>query len=187
MSKRISGFILLAIYIGSVVLANWLTSHYGLVAVGLGLSATAGTWAISGAVMTRDLLQDSLGRVVVLAGIVAAALLSYVVASPKLAFASGLTFLLGETAELLVYTPLRRRARFGTPRWAGVVGVANATGILLDTVLFLWLAGFPFAVRNVEGQLLGKAWVTIGVVALIWLVRPLLTPTPAATAESVPA
>ena len=49
---------LLAIYIGSVVAANWLTTRYGLISIGFGLYATAGTIAVGGAIMTRDFLQD---------------------------------------------------------------------------------------------------------------------------------
>lgn len=177
--RRTAGGLLLAVYIGAVVLANYLTSHYGLVPVGFGLSATAGTWAISGVIMTRDLLQDTLGRVVVLAAIVAGAALSWVVASPRLAVASGVTFLIAETCELLVYTPLRSRVEFGTGRWAGIVGVANLTGIVLDTVLFLWLAGFGFTLRGTAGQLVGKAWVTLAVVSLAWVGRRVLTRKPA--------
>jgi uncharacterized PurR-regulated membrane protein YhhQ (DUF165 family) len=174
-SRSSAGLALLAAYIGSVVLANYLTAHYGLVPVGFGLMATAGTWAISGAIMTRDLLQDTLGRLVVLAAIVVGAALSWVVANPKLAVASGVTFLLAETAELLVYTPLRRRVKFGTSRWAGVVGVANATGIVLDTILFLELAGFGLAGRVLLGQFVGKAWVTIAVITVAWTVRKIAT------------
>jgi len=32
-------------FVAAIVLANWLTSRYGFVSVGLGLSATAGTYA----------------------------------------------------------------------------------------------------------------------------------------------
>ena len=170
-SLIVRGYALLAVYVGSVVAANWLTARYGLVPVGFGLVATAGTWAVSGVVMTRDLLQDATGRRTVLAAIVAGAALSWWLASPRLAVASGLTFLLAESCEFVVYTPLRRRVGFGTSRWAGVVGIANVTGIALDTVLFLWLAGFGLALQVVAGQFVGKAWVTVAVVAVAWVGR----------------
>lgn len=170
-TRRAAGLFALAVYITSVVLANWLTTHYGLTAVGFGLTATAGTFAIGGAIMTRDLLQDGLGRIVVLLAIGAAAGLSYLVADPHIARASALTFLIAEFLEFAVYTPLRARTRLGTGRWAGVVVLANAVGAVLDTLLFLHLAGFPVTGRGVAGQLVGKAWVTVAVVLIAMGVR----------------
>jgi queuosine precursor transporter len=155
---------LLAVYVGSVVLANWLTTRYGLLGVGLGLTAPAGTFAIGGAIMTRDLLQDAGGRVLVIAAILAGALLSFAVSSHQIAFASGVTFLLAESLEFAVYTPLRRRAGWGTGKWAAVVAVANVTGALADTLIFLHLAGFPVTWPTVGGQMLGKAYVTAAVI-----------------------
>lgn len=165
------GFPLLTVYVSSIVAANWLTTHYGLVSVAPGLSATAGTAVIGGVIMTRDLLQDALGRVAVLAAIVIGALISFLMASHHIAVASGVTFLLAEGAEFAIYTPLRRKVRWGTARWASVVGVANATGIVGDTLLFLWLAGFPLTQGVIGGQLVGKAYVTLAVASAAMLIR----------------
>jgi uncharacterized PurR-regulated membrane protein YhhQ (DUF165 family) len=169
--SRIAGCGLLATYIGSVVLANWLTTRYGLVTVFPGLVTTAGTVAVGGVIMTRDLLQDALGRIAVLAAIVIGAALSWGLSSHQIAVASGVTFLLAETLEFTVYTPLRRRCGWGTGKWAGVVGLANLTGAVADTLLFLSLAGFPLTFSTVGGQVLGKAYVTAAVVAVIVLIR----------------
>jgi uncharacterized PurR-regulated membrane protein YhhQ (DUF165 family) len=163
--RRAAGLGLLAVYAGSVVLANWLTTRYGLVTVLPGLQATTGTLAIGGVIMTRDVLQDALGRAAVLAAIAAGAGLSYAVASGQIATASAVTFAIAESLEFTVYTPLRRRVGWGTGRWSGVVGVANATGALADTLLFLALAGFPLTEGTVAGQMVGKAYVTLAVVA----------------------
>lgn len=114
--------------------------------------------------MTRDLVQDLLGRWVIFAAIIFGAVLSYLLSSPAVAIASGVTFLAAESLELVVYTPLRSRVGWGTGRWGGVVALANATGILADTLLFLTLAGFPLTTGIVAGQLLGKAYLTIAVV-----------------------
>lgn len=165
------GFALLGIYVGSVVLANYLTAHFGLVDIGFGLLTTAGTIAIGGAIMTRDLLQDALGRYAVLGAILAGALISWWLSSPQLAFASGATFLLAEGLEFLVYTPLRRRVGFATGKWGGIVGIANVTGAIVDTLLFLNLAGFPITKDVVLGQLVGKAYITLAVVGVLLLTR----------------
>jgi uncharacterized PurR-regulated membrane protein YhhQ (DUF165 family) len=170
-TARRAGLALLAIYIGSVVAANWLTTRYGLIHVAPGLLATAGTFAVGGVIMTRDLLQDALGRAAVLLAILAGAGLSYLLASHRIALASGITFLVAESLEFTVYTPLRRRVGWGTGRWSGVVGAANLTGILADTLLFLWLAGFALTWPVIAGQLVGKAYVTVGVVGLGVMLR----------------
>jgi uncharacterized PurR-regulated membrane protein YhhQ (DUF165 family) len=169
--QRIAGAALLAVYTASVVLANWLTTRYGLVRAGFGLYCTAGTFAVGGVIMTRDLLQDALGRIAVLAAIAAGAALSYAVSSHQIAIASGITFLLAESLEFAVYTPLRRRTNWGTGRWSGVVALANVTGALADTLLFLWLAGFPLTGPVVAGQMLGKAYVTAAVIAAGVVIR----------------
>jgi len=129
--------------------------------------------------MTRDFLQDALGRWVVLAAIAAGALLSYATSSHVIAMASGVTFLLGESLEFGVYTPLRRRARWGSSRWARVVVIANLTGMVADTLLFLWLAGFPVTAPVVGGQLVGKAYVTAGSVLAGVVIRRALLRQPA--------
>ena len=171
MTRRTTGIALLATYITSIWAANWLTTRYGLIAAGFGYLTTAGTFAAGGAIMTRDFLQDAIGRWGVAAAITAGAALSYATSSHQIALASGATFLIGETLELVVYTPLRRRTGWGTGRWSLVIGAANTTGIAADTFLFLTLAGFPITTVTFGGQLLGKAYVTAGVVALGVVIR----------------
>ena len=169
--NRTIGICLLAVYIASIITANWLTTRYGLIAVFPGLVTTAGTLAVGGAIMTRDFLQDALGRIAVLAAIVTGAGLSWLLSSHQIAFASGVTFLVAESLEFAVYTPLRKRYGWGTSRWSGVVGLANLTGALADTFLFLALAGFPITTAVVGGQLLGKAYVTIAVITTGVVIR----------------
>lgn len=162
--KKAIGLALFCVYAGSIALANWLTTRYGLITVFPGLQATAGTLAIGGAIMTRDLIQDTLGRAAIIAGIAVGAGLSYLISAPQIARASAITFLIAELIEFIVYTPLRRRVSWGSGRWGGIVGVANFTGALADTLLFLWLAGFPLTLSIVTGQMVGKAYVTAAVV-----------------------
>lgn len=166
MSNRSAAIGLFAIYAGSVVLANWLVTRYGLIGIGFGLMAPAGTVAIGGAIMTRDLLQDAGGRCLVLLAILAGASLSFAISARQVAVASGVTFLLAESLEFAVYTPLRRRVGWGTSRWASVIAAANVTGALADTLLFLYLAGFPLTLATVGGQMACKAYVTVAVVTL---------------------
>lgn len=158
------GLLAVTAYAAAIVAANYLTNHYGLVPVGFGLTATAGIYCAGAALMLRNLVQDQLGRVAVVAAIVAGAGLS-ALTSPALALASGAAFGVSELVDTAVYTPLRRRG------WARAVLIASAVGALIDTLLFLDLAGFPVTARGVAGQLLGKAWAVWVPVALATAVR----------------
>lgn len=161
---RALGLLALTGYAAAIVAANWLTAHHGLIPVGFGLTATAGTYAAGAALMLRNTVQDALGRVFVLAAILAGAGLS-ALTSPALALASGVAFGVSELADTAVYTPLRRRG------WARAVLPASLLGALLDTLIFLSLAGFPVTPRGVLGQLVGKTWAVWLPVAVIVLAR----------------
>ena len=162
---RLAGPAVLTAYAGAITAANWLTSQYGMVPVGPGLVTTAGTFAAGAALLLRDAVQDTLGRGWVLAGIATGAALT-AATSPALAFASATAFLAAEVADMGVYTPLR------THGWARAALASGVIGALVDTFLFLHLAGFPITTATVGGQLLGKiAWATLLPVLLVITVR----------------
>lgn len=159
------GIAALTAYIAAIVAANWLTTRYGLVTVAPGLITTAGTFAAGAALLLRDVVQDTAGRAWVLAGIAIGAALTWAT-SPALAIASATAFLIAECADMAVYTPLRNRG------WARAVLASNTVGAIVDTLLFLTLAGFPVTVATVGGQLVGKlAWATLLPVAAVIAVR----------------
>lgn len=162
--RRTLGPLALTAYTAAIAAANWLTAHHGLIPVGFGLTATAGTYSAGAALMLRNTVQDTLGRWFVIAAIVAGAALS-ALTSPALALASGAAFGISELADTAVYTPLRRRG------WARAVLPASLLGALLDTLLFLTLAGFPVTARGVAGQLAGKTWAVWLPVAAVALAR----------------
>lgn len=139
-------------YTLAIVGANWLTSHRGLIAVGFGLHATAGTYCAGVTLALRNVIQERWGRKLVLAALAAGAVLSATTSPAALALASGLSFLTGELLDTAVYTPLRRHG------WIRAVLIGSAVGTLLDTVSFLYLAHFPLNLRAVGGQLVGKTW-----------------------------
>lgn len=156
MTRRLLLAASLAGYVASVVLANWLTSHYGLVPVLPGLVTRAGTYAAGAALGLRDLVQQIGGRRLAVLAIAAAAVLSWVLSSPQLAIASATAFLLAELADFAVYTPLRERG------WVRAVLASNIVGAPIDTLVFLGLAGFPLTWSTVLGQLVGKLlWATL--------------------------
>jgi len=155
-------------YLATIVLANWLTATYGLVPVGFGLVATAGTYAAGFAFVARDAVQDAAGRAWVFVALAAGAVLSWWLSTPALAVASAVAFGLSELADMAVYTPLRRKG------YVRAAVASNLVGSVVDTLLFLWLAGFGLAPLVVAGQLVGKAWVTVAVVVLVVIARAVL-------------
>lgn len=152
----------LLLYVGCVVAANWLIVHVGLVPVGFGLLAPAGVYAAGVSFTARDLLQESKGRAWTIGAIVIGAALSGLL-SPQLALASGCAFLLSESADMLVYTPLRER------HWLWAVGLSNTVGLVVDSVLFLLLA-FG-SLDFLAGQIVGKLWMTVLAVVLLAVIR----------------
>ena len=112
-------------------------------------------------------MQETLGRTWTVVAIVAGAALSAVL-SPQLALASGIAFLVSELADFAVYTPLRQR------NWLLAVGLSNTVGLVADSVLFLALA-FG-SLEFLPGQIVGKGWVTLVAVALLWTFRRRFAP-----------
>lgn len=152
----------LVLYVLTIFAANIAITIWGTVPVGFGLYAPAAVYFAGLAFTLRDLTQESVGKRGVLVAIVVGAALSAVV-SPAFALASGVAFLVSELADFSVYTPLRKR------NWLGAVAASNVVGLVLDSVLFLWLAfgSWDF----LAGQIVGKMWVTLAAVGLLWLCR----------------
>lgn len=159
-------WILALAYVGTVVLANVLTSNLGLIAAGFALLVPAGTYAAGLALGLRDGLQEAGGIRWTLAGIAAGTVLSFWFGDGRIALASGLAFLVSELADLGVYTPLRDRGR----RVLAVI-VSNLVGAVVDTMLFLPLSGLPWTSTSMTGQLLVKfGYCTAVYLAVRWVV-----------------
>lgn len=163
-------------YLLSIVAANWMIRHVGmeipggthLVPVGFGLMAPSGTYAAAGTLVARDLVQRTAGRrwgiVIIPIGAAFTALWDV-----RLAVASGAAFLVSEGLDMAVYTPLVDR---GLTR---AVFASVVAGTVVDSVLFLLLAGIPLAVA-LPGLLVGKLYVAIAAVPLIRAGRRWLVP-----------
>jgi len=150
-------------YIATIPAANWAITTYGVVPVGFGLMAPAGVLFAGLAFTLRDLTQESMGRWWTLAAIGVGALLSLAVSAPFVAAASATAFLVSETADLLVYTPLRSRG------WLRAVFASNVVGLVTDSALFLWLAFGDLTF--LPGQVWAKTWLTLAAVAVMAVVR----------------
>jgi len=140
----------ISIYIASIVLANVCTVYFGLVPIGFGLMVTAGTFAAGFALIARDAVQVSSGKIVVLVAIIAGAAISAVTSNPAIAVASGIAFLVSELVDFAVFTPLRAK------NLALAVVASSVISAPVDTVLFLHLAGFGLSWQAVLGQFIIK-------------------------------
>jgi uncharacterized PurR-regulated membrane protein YhhQ (DUF165 family) len=134
-----------------------------LVPVAPGVMAPSGVLAIGLALVLRDLVQRRLGVAWALGAIGAGAALSAAFAPAALVVASTAAFLLSEIADLAVFTPLQRR---GLVR---AVAVSSFVGLVVDSLVFLWLAFGSLA--YLPGQVIGKAWMVVLALPVIWLLR----------------
>lgn len=176
MMRRI-GWAALALYIGTVVAANYFIGHVGHVSfphgphtipVGFGYQAPSGVLWVGLAFTLRDFVQSNLGKRWTVGAIVAGAALSYLVA-PSFAVASGVAFLVSEALDFAVYTPLVDRGRT-----IPAIALSNTVGLLIDTFLFLWLAFH--SLQFWQGQVIGKLWMTLLAVVVIVPVRRAVLP-----------
>lgn len=158
-------FAVLAVaYVSLVVLANWLASRYVIHVPFTPYLAPAGVLCIGGVLVIRDWLQQLRGLRWALPLMLVAGAASYGIGMAagwtslqKIAVASVAAFLVSETVEAVVFTPLRNRNL--------TLGVAlSATvGNAIDSYLFLALAfgSQAFFLGNFIGKL---EMIAVGVV-----------------------
>lgn len=173
MKKHAYTALALLTYASLPILANYMIGNVGtpipngphVIPVGFGLYAPSGALCAGAALGLRDLVEELAGRRGAILAILAGALISYLVASPVIAFASAVAFLLSEALDFAVYTPLRARGRI----YAAVV-LSNTAGLVADTLVFLSLANI-LTPTLFAGQVVAKLWLTILAVALLGIVR----------------
>jgi uncharacterized PurR-regulated membrane protein YhhQ (DUF165 family) len=120
-------------FIVLVIASNWLTARYGLI----GGFVTAGTFTAGLVLAARDAVRETAGVWASLGCVAAGAAASAFMAGPALAIASGVAFALSEIADTTVYEPLRADGRVRALAWS------NLVGSVVDSLLFLAIAGFP--------------------------------------------
>lgn len=171
--RRREGVIFLVLFALTIPAANWLIGHVGtncipkgpcVLPVAPGLMAPSGVMMVGVALVLRDLVQRRLGALMSALAIVLGAAISITLAPPSLVLASGVAFLLSEFADLAVYTPLARR------RLVAAVVASSVTGLVVDSIVFLWLA-FG-SLDFLAGQVVGKGWmVLLSIPFVAWLRR----------------
>lgn len=169
--------VLFVAFVATVYGANYAVEHYGgddgLVGV-LWFLAPAGVYFAGLSFGLRDALHEVAGKAWrwwVFSAIALGCLLAYHLGDAfqiptghvSLALASAIAFGLSESADLLIYAPLRER------HWPRAVVASNIVGALVDSAVFLWLA---FGSLNFFwGQVGGKTLMVLPAILLVWLVR----------------
>ncbi len=172
--RRREGVIFLVLFALTIPAANWLIGHVGtacveprgpcVVPVAPGVLAPSGVIMVGVALVLRDLVQRRLGAGMSVLAILFGTGISALLAPATLILASGAAFLLSEFADLAVYTPLARR------RLVAAVVASSFVGLVVDSIVFLWLAfgSFDFLL----GQVVGKGWmVLLSIPFVAWLRR----------------
>jgi queuosine precursor transporter len=122
----------------AVVLASNILVQYPFEPFGLADALTWGAFSYPFAFLVTDLTNRHFGardaRRVVYAGFVIAVLLSALLATPRIAVASGLAFLLAQLLDVEIFDRLRRHAWWMPPFLSSLVSSA------LDTAVFFTLA-----------------------------------------------
>lgn len=163
MKESLTSYALFVAYLLTVPVANWLISNIGvqfepngphLIPVLPGLMAPSGVLMVGLALALRDVVQNRLGLKWAAGAVIGGSLLSWLVASPFLAVASAAAFVVSESLDLAVYTPLK--ARGWTP---AAILASGLVGSVVDSVAFLLIAFGSIA--HIEGQIVGKVMVTL--------------------------
>ncbi len=145
-----------------VVAANILVQH-PVHFMGLGDHLTWGALSYPITFLITDLTNRHFGpakaRQVVLAGFVIGVLLSIVLATPRIALASGIAFLFGQLLDIGVFNRLRRLEWWRAPL------IGSLAGSAIDTALFFSIAfyGVEAMAMNVQffGLIAMPLWVSL--------------------------
>jgi len=165
--RQLEGIAFLIAFGLTIPVANWMIGNVGTICppngpclipvfpkfMGMTLMAPSGVLMIGVALVLRDLVQRRLGVLYSAGAVLLGAVLSSIYSPPSLVLASALAFLVSELSDMAVYTPLARR------RLVAAVVASSAVGLVVDSVIFLWLA-FG-SLEFLAGQVAGKAWMVL--------------------------
>ena len=150
------GILYFILFILTIPAMNWVVMNVGTVCTADGpclIPVWPGIMAPSGG------LQAKLGVRWSLYAIIIGAALSALFSEPSLVLASVMAFFFSELADLVVYTPMRKK----WPAWA--IMASGLVGSMVDSAIFLSLA-FG-SIEFIFGQVLGKFWMSLAVALLI--------------------
>ncbi|HEV2566765.1 MAG TPA: queuosine precursor transporter [Microvirga sp.] len=152
-----------------VVLSSNILVQYPFHHLGLGDYLTWGAFSYPFSFLVTDLSNRRFGtqgaRRVVYVGFVLAVALSIVLATPRIAIASGAAFLTAQLLDISIFARLRDRAWWMPPFISSVISSG------LDTAIFFSVAFYCAAVPGVGltiSEILGQAGIADECIALPW-------------------
>ncbi|EJF91522.1 queuosine precursor transporter [Bartonella tamiae] len=154
------------------VTASNILVQYPFPYFGLEHLLTYGAFTYPFAFLINDLTNRRYGpsaaRRVVYVGFIAALMVSWIVASPRLAIASGWAFLFAQLLDIAVFTPLRKKTWWKAPLAAAICGS------ILDTLLFFAIAfspyfGFVDHLTGMEESSIFDSVMSFGITIPVWL------------------
>lgn len=157
------------LYALTVPLANWFISHVGtlcvengpcLIPVGFDLMAPSGVLFIGLSLVLRDWLQELANWKWSIWAILIGGVLSFITASPFIAVASMVAFIVAELFDLGVYTPLKEKGKHLAVLASGIVGA------FVDSALFVWLAFGSFELSL--GTFVAKVYASVAVATYLY-------------------
>ena len=153
-----------------VVLSSNILVQHPFQHLGLGDYLTWGAFSYPFSFLVTDLSNRRFGprgaRQVVYAGFVLAVILSVILATPRIAIASGAAFLLAQLLDIGIFTRLRDRAWWLPPFVSSVISSA------LDTAIFFSVAFYCGLVPGMGGtisDILGDMGIADSCVTLPWV------------------
>ncbi len=152
-----------------VVLSSNILVQYPFQHLGLGDYLTWGAFSYPFAFLVTDLSNRRFGpkgaRRVVYAGFALAVVLSVILATPRIAIASGAAFLVAQLLDISIFARLRDRAWWMPPFISSVISSG------LDTAIFFSVAFYCAAVPGLGltiSEILGQAGIADECIALPW-------------------
>jgi len=152
-----------------VVLASNILVQYPFTVAGLGDYLTWGAFTYPFSFLVTDLANRRFGtagaRRIVYVGFVLAVALSILLATPRIAIASGAAFLMAQLLDIRIFSSLRNRAWWLPPFVSSVISSA------LDTVIFFSIAFYCGAIPGLQAtvsEILGAAGIADVCVVLPW-------------------
>lgn len=151
-------------FLATIPTANWWLERFGLWDAPLLGPIPSGLWIIAISFVLRDVAQITLGRRWAWTAIALGTALSWWLASPTLAMASGTAFLISESTDAAIFTPLANRGRFLL-----AVTLSGYVAGFVDSALFVRVA---FGSWTGWWQLgIAKALVVLAATPIAWRAR----------------
>lgn len=133
-SLRGAGWLSLVGFITTIPVANVTLKHFGFWRVPILGPVASGVIWVGLAFVLRDVTQLILGKRWAIGAIAVGSVLSWFLAAPRLAVASGVAFAVSEVMDAAIYTPLADRM------FLRAVIVSGWAGSFIDSTIFVRLA-----------------------------------------------